>query len=248
MGTFPRLGAVTSLLAASLLAACGGGGGEEQISQAVTEPLADPSGYVALTYDDGPNGASTEELLDALQANRAPATFFAVGEQAERYPDLVRREVAAGHVIGNHTWEHPDLVSLDDATASEQIERTTTLLEGLGADVHLFRPPFDSHDPRVDGFAKDAGLTTASWTYARDPRDWDESSGEGKSAPEICSFVSEESQAGDVVVLHEKFPGTVEATSCMIAGLRERGLEPGRVFEADGPSPQNGGTWIRVAR
>jgi peptidoglycan/xylan/chitin deacetylase (PgdA/CDA1 family) len=253
MGVFPRqlrfaLGLLL-LTACVALAACGGeGDAAAKVSQQITKPLAHPSGYVALSYDDGPNETYTAQLLDSLKANQAPATFFLVGDQAVRFPDLVRREIAEGHVVGNHTWEHPDLVSLPDAEARDQIARTNTELASLGADVHLFRPPYDSHDERIDGFAKDAGLTTASWTYARDPRDWDDSSGKGKSAADVCAFVGDKSEAGDVVVLHDKFAGTVDATSCMIAGLRARGLEPARILEAQGPSPQNGGTWIRVAK
>lgn len=227
-----------------LLLACGNQ--PEKVSQRVTKPLEHPSGYVALSYDDGPTPELTPKLLDSLEANRAQATFFVQGNHAEENPELVRREIADGHVIGNHSWDHPDLVALPDAAVLDQVQSTSATLRQLGAQVDLFRPPYDSHDPRIDGLAKDSVLTTAGWTYARDPRDWDDPSDHGKPAADVCSFVSEKAEAGDVVLLHDKLPGTVEATSCMIAGLRARGLEPGRMLPAQGPSPQNGGTWIKV--
>ena len=71
--------------------------------------------YVALTFDDGPRQGTTDRLLDGLRERGASATFFLVGEQAERYPELVRRMKAEGHQVGNHTWSH---VRLEGASAA----------------------------------------------------------------------------------------------------------------------------------
>ena len=243
---FPAATGLVVVLGSLLLLGCVDQPAE--VSQRITKPLKHPSGYVALSYDDGPTPELTPELLDALKANRAHATFFVMGDRAEISPDLVQREVAEGHVVGNHTWNHPALVGMPDDEVTGEVETTSALLKELGATVDLFRPPYDSHDPRIDELVQDEVLTTAAWTYARDPRDWDHPSELGKPAAEVCSFVAEKSQAGDVVLLHDKLAGTVEATSCIIAGLRARGLEPGRMLPAQGPSPQNGGTWIKVVR
>jgi peptidoglycan-N-acetylglucosamine deacetylase len=83
-------------------------------AQAAADPSC-PAGYVRLTFDDGPDPTATPEVLDALAAWDATATFFVVGSRAAAYPGLLRRVRDEGHAIGNHSWSHPDLTTLDEA-------------------------------------------------------------------------------------------------------------------------------------
>jgi peptidoglycan-N-acetylglucosamine deacetylase len=212
-----------------------------------SKPLADPRGYVALTYDDGPNAELTPTLLDTLAAYEAPATFFVQGNHTKENPEIVRRELDEGHVVGNHTYDHLDLTATDAEQARRQLLGTNEVLEqDVGFTPALYRPPYDRHSPEVDAIAADLGLTRASWTYRHDPHDWDHPSGEGKPAKEVCSEVVSESEPDDVVLMHDRFEGTVEAAPCIIRGLRERGLEPGRLEVAGRPSSRNGDSFIRV--
>lgn len=209
-------------------------------------PLPDPRGFVALTYDDGPHGELTPRLLDILAAYDAPATFFVQGDHAAEHPDLVERELDEGHEVGNHSYDHMDLTATDSEQARRQLLGTNEVLAELDYTPALYRPPYDRHSPEVDEIAAELGLTRASWTYRHDPSDWDHPSGEGKPAGPICEAVVSQAEPGDVILLHDRFEGTVEATPCMIAGLRERGLEPGRLEPASRPSAKNGDSYIKV--
>jgi peptidoglycan-N-acetylglucosamine deacetylase len=80
--------------------------------------------YLAMTFDDGPSAEYTPRLLDLLKARHLKATFFLVGKNVEAHPDLVRRIIAEGHEVGNHTWDHPQLSKLSDTQATDEIEKT----------------------------------------------------------------------------------------------------------------------------
>lgn len=98
--------------------------------------------YVAITFDDGPDPRWTPQVLDALAAAGARATFFMMGWNCARHPDLARRVLAEGHEIGNHTWTHQDLAHLDPSAALDEIRRGREAIETVtGAEVTLFRPP-----------------------------------------------------------------------------------------------------------
>lgn len=212
-----------------------------------SRPLRDPRGYVALTYDDGPHAELTPRLLDTLAAYQAPATFFVQGNHTAENPELVQRELDGGHVVGNHSYDHMDLTATDPEQARRQLLGTNEVLEEeLDFTPELYRPPFDRHNPEVDAIADELGLTRASWTYRHDPHDWDHPSEQGKPADEVCREVVTEAQATDVILMHDRFEGTVEAAPCIIRGLRERGLEPGRLAVGDQPSSKDGDSLIEV--
>ncbi|MFE0463853.1 polysaccharide deacetylase family protein, partial [Kitasatospora sp. NPDC058965] len=184
----------------------------------------------ALTFDDGPHPVSTPRLLDLLVAAGHRATFFVCGEQAERYPDLLRALHRAGMWIGNHSSSHAHLTALDGTALAEEIGRTQRVVRRItGTAPVLFRPPYGETGPAVRAAAAAAGLTEVLWTT--DTRDW-----AGADADAVRAAASGV-PAGAVVLLHDGPPATVDALPGILRDWAARGLRPGPVPHrgADGP-------------
>jgi peptidoglycan-N-acetylglucosamine deacetylase len=121
-------------------------------------------GELALTFDDGPNPAWTPQLLDLLAKHEVRATFFLVGSFAQAEPELVRRIAAAGHIIGNHSWSHPNLAFTKAEQVKQELERTSSVLEQIaGTKVRFFRPPFGGRRPFVLKTARRLGMVPVLW-------------------------------------------------------------------------------------
>jgi peptidoglycan/xylan/chitin deacetylase (PgdA/CDA1 family) len=121
-------------------------------------------GELALTFDDGPNPAWTPQLLDLLAKHSARATFFMVGNFAKAEPALVRRVAAAGHLIGNHSWSHPNLALTPAHQVTEELTSTTDMLQQItGTTVRFFRPPFGARRPFVLRAARSLGMVPVTW-------------------------------------------------------------------------------------
>ena len=119
---------------------------------------------VALTFDDGPNDAATPELLDLLARHGVRATFFAMGDFALLRPDLLRRVVAEGHLLGNHTMSHPMLSVASGARVRQELADCNSVLEDIaGVKMEYFRPPFGARRPMVLRAARELGLTPVMW-------------------------------------------------------------------------------------
>jgi len=132
-------------------------------------------GELALTFDDGPNPAWTPRLLDILAGHEVRATFFLVGSFAQAEPGLVRRIAAAGHVIGNHSWSHPNLALTPAAKVRDELLRTKDTLQQItGRPVRYFRPPFGARRPAVFRAARLLGLEPVLWNAMTS--DWSETS------------------------------------------------------------------------
>ncbi len=125
---------------------------------------------LALTFDDGPS-SYTPEMLDLLSRYGIKATFCMVGEEVERYPELVRRVVAEGHELCNHSWKHDDLGIIPAAEARKDIERTDAAIAAAapGATVPFYRAPYGSFGKSAGEGAK-LGHTPLGWVV--DPDDW----------------------------------------------------------------------------
>lgn len=132
-------------------------------------------GELALTFDDGPNPAWTPRLLDILASHGIRATFFQLGCRAAAEPALVRRMVAEGHLIGNHSWSHPNLALTAGRRVREELTRTRETLEQItGAPVRFFRPPFGARRPGIFRLARELGLVPVLWNAMTS--DWKEPS------------------------------------------------------------------------
>ena len=121
-------------------------------------------GELALTFDDGPNPAWTPRMLDVLASHNVQATFFMLGNHAKAEPALVRRIVAAGHLIGNHSWSHQNLAIAPARRVQEELAWTSQTLEEIsGAPIRYFRPPFGARRPEVLRVARWMGMTPVMW-------------------------------------------------------------------------------------
>ncbi|WP_241661479.1 polysaccharide deacetylase family protein [Thermomonospora catenispora] len=173
---------------------------------------------VALTFDDGP-GRHTERLLDLLRPTRARVTFFVVGRQVRPNAAVVRRIVAEGHEIGNHTWSHARLPGLSEEAIRAEIDRTQDAVhEAAGVRPRVFRPPYAVTDARV---GRAAGLPQVMWSV--DPMDW-RPSGPGRRERMVDEIVRD-TRPGDIVLLHDVHGPTVSAAPELVTRLRRKGYE-----------------------
>lgn len=178
------------------------------------EHLAAP--IVALTFDDGPHGANDPAILEILRRHKAAATFFLIGRNAARHPDLVHAMLADGHEVGNHTHDH---VRLSQHTAAEQaatIAHANAALALGGAQPRWFRPPFGSMDADTVAVARGQGLETMLWTV--DSKDY-----RGIPAAAIEERVFAGLTPGAVVLLHSNHRNTVEALPNILARAQAMG-------------------------
>jgi peptidoglycan/xylan/chitin deacetylase (PgdA/CDA1 family) len=121
-------------------------------------------GELALTFDDGPNPAWTPRLLDTLAIHDLRATFFLVGSRAQAEPALVHQIVAAGHLIGSHSWSHSNLAFCSASRIHQELSRASQTLEQItGEPIRFFRPPFGARRPEVLRAARALGMTPVLW-------------------------------------------------------------------------------------
>ncbi|MER6140549.1 polysaccharide deacetylase family protein [Streptomyces sparsogenes] len=187
-----------------------------------------PGGYVGLTYDDGPNPASTQALLNALRAGGAKATFFIWGQHAEQHPDLLRAEQAAGMWIANHTATHAHLTQIGEPAAYNEIATAQNTIRRItGQSPTLFRPPYGETNAQVKSDAARLGLTEVLWSV--DSQDWN-----GAGTQQIVQAAAG-LRAGGIILMHDGgYQATVNAVPQILSGLAARGLCPGRITAGAG--------------
>ncbi len=174
---------------------------------------------IALTFDDGP-GPYTPQVLSVLEQYHVPATFFEIGENVAQYPQYTQMVAAAGYLVEDHTWSHPDLSTLAAGQIATQIEQTQNEIRSVTGDTPAcLRPPYDAWNSTVLDQISGQGLTAMS--YSVDPRDW--------SLPGVSAIVSRVVGAafpGAVVDMHDGGGAraeTVAALPQIITDLRAQG-------------------------
>lgn len=175
---------------------------------------------VALTYDDGPEPATTLPLLEVLKKYDANACFFCVGQKAEQYPHIVRRIVDEGHEIGNHSYSHEAKFPLygkrkmrDDLLKAQQV-----LVGASGREVRLFRPPFGVTNPTVGNVLRELGWTTVGWSL----RSFDT---QFQTADKVLDRIKRKLKPGVIILLHDRMPFCAELTEKLLLYLKENGYK-----------------------
>lgn len=205
------------------------------VSTTPSQAAPNCNGYVALTYDDGPNASTTGALLSALQAAGARATFFNIGQRAQANPSLVRAQQSAGMWTGNHSWTHAHLTQLGTAQMTSELSQTQQAIQqATGTAPRLFRPPYGETNATLRAVESQLGLTEVLWSV--DSQDWN-----GASTAQIVQAASN-LQAGGVILMHDGYQSTINAVPQIVANLAGRGLCPGMISTATGRAVAPDGT------
>ena len=178
----------------------------------LTEQMYTP--VIALTFDDGPDNEFTPQLLDILNERGAKATFFILGEEAEKYPQIVKAAYDSGHQIENHSYDHPRFTKIDKDELQYQINTTNDIIYGITGEMPAYvRPTYGAINKTV---AEQIGYPMMLWTL--DPRDW-----EAEEADIVYNNIMANVYNGAVIVLHDKNPSTHEALKMVIDELQAKG-------------------------
>ena len=235
-----------ALAALLLLPGCGAPAYDPAKPHAPAAPTVVPAGdpatpqYVALTFDDGPSPRCTPRLLDGLAACGARATFFVVGCQTVKDPDIVRRIAAEGHQVGNHSYDHAQLDSLTCQQALADLRKNDDLLrELLGEGDYWVRPPY--------GLCSDSEavhLTVPLVNWSVDTEDW-----KSKDADKIVDIIYRQVSDGDIILLHDRYQNTVDAVLRAVPHLQEQGyvfVTVAELLALRGVTPEPGVTYRRA--
>lgn len=171
---------------------------------------------IALTFDDGPNPKSTPILLDGLKERGVKVTFFVIGVNAEKYPEIVKRENEEGHIVGNHTYHHVEITKLTEKEAEDEIMRTSDLVELItGKPTEFMRPPFGAWQKQME---LELEVMSVLWTV--DPLDWTT-----ENEDEIVNKVVTDVEENDIILLHDCYLSSVNAALRIIDILQKEGYE-----------------------
>ena len=175
--------------------------------------------YVAMTFDDGPHQTLTPKLLDLLARKNIKATFFVLGENAERHPEILKRAVAEGHEIGNHTWSHPNLAKSSQDTLRSQLQRTDDLIrQAIGFRPKIMRPPYGELTSKQRQWVHDEfGYNIILWDV--DPLDWKE------PGPAVVSQrIIRGAKPGSIILSHDIHAQTIAAMPQTFDALLAKGF------------------------
>lgn len=179
---------------------------------------------VALTFDDGPHPVFTPAILKILDKYKIKATFFMVGKQMEKYPNIVKQAIDSGNEIGNHTYTHPHDIEADtDAQMIRELDKCEQIIENMtGKRAHLFRPPRGLINGSVLTIANEEGYKTILWTVCADHHD-------APTPEDMARRVMRRIKPGAIVLAHDGMTGMrwrdVPATEEIIRQLQAKGYK-----------------------
>jgi peptidoglycan-N-acetylglucosamine deacetylase len=176
--------------------------------------------YIAMTFDDGPHVTNTAKLLDMAAKRHIKLTFFVLGECIEQNPEVLRREVAEGHEIGNHSWSHPNLAKLSDEGVRNQLQRTEDIIvKTTGIRPKLMRPPYGELTKRQRQWVnRDFGYKIILWDV--DPLDWKRP---GSSV--VAQRIIAGARPGSIILSHDIHPPTIAAMPQVFDALLAKGFK-----------------------
>ncbi|MDQ0375507.1 glycoside hydrolase family 11 protein [Cellulomonas humilata] len=224
-------------------ATCGtsGGGGSTPTPTTSTPPPTSSScsaGYVGLTFDDGPNTGTTNQLISTLRNAGATATVFPTGSNAQSNASLMQAYKNAGLQIGNHSWDHPHLVNMSQSDIQSQLSRTQTAIQQTaGVTPTLFRPPYGETNQTLKNVESSLGLREIIWDV--DSNDWNNASADAirQAAARLTN--------GQIILMHDWPAATQQALPNILNDLKSRNLCTGHISSSTGravaPSTSGGG-------
>lgn len=177
----------------------------------------DPSKpMLALTYDDGPKAATTEKILNVLEKYNASATFFVLGNMAEKNTDILRKMDILGCQIGNHSYSHSNLTELSEEDAAQEINKTSNIVySAVKKHTAIVRPPYGAYNDRVLSVINKPFIL---WTV--DTLDW-----KYKNADYVVKEVLAKANDGSIILMHDIYDSTAEATARLVPELISRGYQ-----------------------
>jgi peptidoglycan/xylan/chitin deacetylase (PgdA/CDA1 family) len=181
--------------------------------------MIDPSKpMVAITYDDGPSRFTTQ-ILDVLEQHEAVATFFVIGSRVEDNADIIRRALAMGCEIGNHGWSHRSLTRMSETRLLTELLDTNSAIEAITEfPTLLMRPPYGAVNRRLRSVTADIELPIIYWSI--DPKDW-----MTKSSSETHQHIMTNVRDRDIILMHDIYAATVQASRRVIPALINRGYQ-----------------------
>lgn len=177
---------------------------------------------IHLTFDDGPHPVATPKILDILKAEGVTATFFVLGSEVKKYPEITKRIVEEGHALGNHSLSHPDMRKFKNhIITNDEFRATSKLIEEItGLFPKMVRPPYGAlRDDSIE-FLEDSGWKVIQWSI--DSFDWDPPQ---STTDDIVARLTLYHHPGAIVLMHCSGAGTVAALPKVIKTLRELGYE-----------------------
>ncbi|GAE95326.1 carbohydrate Esterase Family 4 [Gracilibacillus boraciitolerans JCM 21714] len=197
----------------------------QQILEKYRSFYLDPSGdkHVYLTFDNGYEAGFTEQILDVLKEKKVPATFFLTGHYVEDQPDLVRRMVADGHIIGNHSDGHRDFTKISKEEFTDDVTTLTDKIKVVDKNIHVqyIRPPKGTFNESSLSWANELGYTHIFWSVAF--VDWNQ--GSEKGWEHAYKQVMDQIHPGAIVLMHTVSKDNADAVAHLIDSLREQGYQ-----------------------
>lgn len=176
---------------------------------------------IYLTFDNGYENGFTAKFLDVLKKHQVPATFFITGHYIKTNPELVRRMVAEGHIVGNHSWSHPDMTTISDSKIEEELEKVKMAYEELTGrnDMKYFRPARGIFSERTLALAHKLGYENIFWSLAY--VDWkiDQQRGWNYAYDNVMKLI----HPGSIILMHTVSKDNADAMDAIITQLHKRG-------------------------
>ncbi len=203
-------------------------------------PVADK--LVALTFDDGPHAQLTPKILDVLNRYHAKGTFFALGQNVKRNPDIVRRAVAEGHEVGIHTWSHPQLTKCSREKIDAEIGRTRqAIIDASGQVPAVMRPPYGALSKQQNQYIYSRyGTPAILWDV--DTLDWNK---KRASTQDVINTAINGANCGSIILVHDIHQRTADSIEEIVRGLQARGFRLVTVWQWRAAA---GGMAVRRAR